>query len=104
MLGAVDHSTTLASCNQRVYIRVRRTLLQPASTPAATNQPTTSPPWAHLYLIEGTIQDIGRYAGTTVDWDIKVAHLICSPLRQGRVCIHMTGTPHEWYYRDKGPC
>ena len=105
MLGAVDQSTTLASFNQCVYIRVRRTLLQPASTPAATNQPTstTSRPSAHLYLIEGTIQDIRRYAGTTMDWVIKVAHLICSPLRQGRIYTHTTGTPHEWYHRDKGP-
>ena len=32
-----------------------------------------------------------------VDWVIKVAHLICSPLRQGRVYTHTTGTPYDWY-------
>jgi hypothetical protein len=94
----------MASHDQNIYIRVRRNLLQPISTadPPPTNPPTASPPSAHLYLIEGTIQDIGRYAGTTVDWVIKVAHFICSPSREGRVYTHTTGTPHDWYYRDRG--
>ena len=100
-LKAVVQSTTLANHGQHVYIRVRRSLLEPTST-AAMNPPTTSPPSAHLYLIEGTIQDIGRYADTTVDWVIKVAHLICAPSREGQVYTHMTGTPHDWYHRDRG--
>ena len=96
-----------------VYIRVRRSLIQLPSTAATTlttathwpltaDPPTTNLPSAHLYLIEGTIQDIGRYTGAMVDWVIKVAHLICSPFRQGRVYTHTTGTPYDWYDQDMG--
>ena len=96
-----------------VYIRVRRSLIQLPSTAATTlttathrpltaDPPTTNLPSAHLYLIEGTIQDIGRYTGATVDWVIKVAHLICSPLRQGRVYTHTMGTLYDWYDQGMG--
>lgn len=37
-----------------------------------------------------------------MDWVIKVAHLICSPLRQRRVYTHTTGTSHDWYHQDIG--
>ena len=90
-----------------IYIRVRWSLIQPTSPVATTSTvaahpPTTNAPPSHLYLIEGTIQRIARYAGTTVDWVIKVAHLICSPLRQGQVYTHTTGTTRDWYHRDMG--
>ncbi len=90
---------TTVTHDQCVYIRVRRGLLQSFLT--GTNPPTT-PPSGHLYLIKGTIEDIRLYAGTTVDWVIKVAHLICSPVGVGQVYIHTTGTPQYWYDRDRG--
>ncbi|KIM41748.1 hypothetical protein M413DRAFT_27333 [Hebeloma cylindrosporum] len=87
--GPVDPST-----KQSIYIRIPYALLRPTPT-TATNQPGN--PEAHLYLIEGTYEDIQRYAGTTVDWIIKVAHLICDPLGEGQVYTHTTGTSSDWY-------
>ncbi len=89
-------ATTMMTHDQYIYIRVRSNLLR-SFQPATTNPPTR-----HLYLIKGTIEDIRRYAGTTVDWVIKVAHLICSPTRVGQVYIHTTCTPQYWYDRDRG--
>jgi len=69
--------------------------------------PETLPPGqqlsGHLYLIEGTFGDISRYAGTTVDWVIKIAHLLCEPLGNGRVYTHTTGTPDIWRSSDRDP-
>jgi hypothetical protein len=57
----------------------------------------------HLYLIEGTFKDIERYAGTTVDWVIKVAHFICSPSQAGagQVFTHTKGSIAEWLVVDR---
>ena len=90
-----------------VYIRVHKSLIQTTSSAAttstfATHPSPTNPSSSHLYLIAGAIQDIERYAGTTLDWVIKIAHLICSPLRRGRVYTHTTGTIHAWYHQDRG--
>jgi len=91
--------------NQSIYIRIRNTLLLPIpSSNASANLTPFSPPLTgHLYLIEGTYEDIQRYAGTTVDWIIKVAHLICDPLGKGQLFTHMTGTPSDWYHLNKTP-
>ncbi|KAH9176534.1 hypothetical protein EDB89DRAFT_74370 [Lactarius sanguifluus] len=51
----------------------------------------------HLYLIEGTFEDINRYSGPTVDWIIRIAHLLCDPLRNGHVYTHPRGTPDLWW-------
>ncbi|CAA7264678.1 unnamed protein product [Cyclocybe aegerita] len=51
----------------------------------------------------GTVQDIRRYAGTTVDWVIKVPHLICAPSRTGQIYTHTTGAVRDWYHRERGP-
>ncbi|KAJ3502954.1 hypothetical protein NLJ89_g8654 [Agrocybe chaxingu] len=95
---------TSLSHDQNIYIRVHRSLLQPipTTTTNSSNPQTAGPPSAHLYLIKGTLQDIGRYAGATVDWVIKVAHLICAPSGAGQVYTHSTGTSQDWYHRDKG--
>ena len=47
----------------------------------------------HMYLIQGTFSDISRYAGTTVDWVIKIAHLVCDPLGAGQIFTHTSGSP-----------
>jgi hypothetical protein len=51
----------------------------------------------HLHLIEGEFADISRYAGTTVDWVSKVAHLICDPLGAGQLYTHTTGMSSNWF-------
>ena len=65
-----------------IHIRIRNALLLLIPTSNAT-APLNPPLTGYLYLIEGTFEDIQRYAGTTVDWIIKVAHFICDPLGQG---------------------
>ena len=97
-----DVQGTKETDNQYLYIRVRRGLLQSChdENPSAT-PPSSSGP-AHLYLIKGTINEIRRYAGNTVDWVIKVAHLICSPTGAGQVYTHTAGIPEYWYGRDRG--
>ena len=80
-----------------VYIRVRRTRNLLGHWTTAAN-----PPNQHLYLIAGELQEIRRYAGSTVDWVIKVAHLICAPTGVGQVYTHTTGTSEDWVGRDRG--
>ncbi|KAH8994087.1 hypothetical protein EDB92DRAFT_1795832 [Lactarius akahatsu] len=55
----------------------------------------------HLYLIGGTPDEIARFAGSTVDWVIKMAHLLCDPLGNGRIYTHPTGTPQDWWNTDR---
>ena len=57
----------------------------------------------HLYLIEGTFSDIARFAGTTVEWIIRVAHLLCDPLGNVHVFTHTTGSLSDWYSSDRTP-
>ena len=96
----IAESSTIARGGQRIYIRVLRSLVMETTT-----APTSPPPSNHLYLIEGSFEDIARFAGTTVDWIIKIAHLICSPSIQdaGQVYTHTTGTSLEWYSREREP-
>ena len=72
-------------------------MLQIPTSPLTSQQ---SPP-DHLFLIEGRFTDISRYAGTTVDWIIKVAHLICDPSGSGHVFTHTTGTSSDWHTSDR---
>ena len=67
----------------QVYIRVRKANLQTLDP----GQESTG----HMYLIQGTFSDISRYAGTTVDWVIKIAHLMCDPLGAGQIFTHTSG-------------
>ena len=39
----------------------------------------------NLYLIEGKLDDIARYAGDIIDWIIRVSNLICGPYWYERV-------------------
>ena len=55
----------------------------------------------HLYLIEGTLDDIARYAGDTIDWIIRVSDLICDPSGKGHIYTHTEGTPSYWYDKDR---
>jgi hypothetical protein len=80
---------------QFIYLRVHQSLVPPVTLAGL-------PPTRHLYLLEGTFSDIGRYAGTTVDWIIKVAHLICNPRGTGRLYTHTTKTASDWYHLDRG--
>lgn len=94
-----------------VYIRVRRAVVLPIQT-AAINLPLTNLPSTasgHMYLIEGTLEDIRRYAGATIDWVIKIANSSailfvkagCTRTRRERRPTGMiwTGQPtgDEWY-------
>lgn len=89
--------------SQFIYIRIRDALLLPIPTSNATTNfpPVNSQLTGHLYLIEGTYEDIQRYAGTTVDWVIKVAQFICDPLGEGQLYTHTTGTPSDWYHLNR---
>ena len=89
--------------NQFIYIRIRNALLLPipTSNDTANLTPVNAQLAGHLYLIEGTYDDIQRYAGTTVDWVIKVAHFICDPLGEGQLYTHTTGMPSDWYHLDR---
>lgn len=64
---------------------------------------TSSSTPRHLYLIQGTFDDIARLAGSTVNWIIKVANLICDPSGAGRIYTHTEGTPIYWYDKDRNP-
>jgi hypothetical protein len=94
-----SHSATTGS--QTVYIRVRQSALQVPNSNTVNPPPSIPQPSGHLYLIQGSIDDIRRYAGATVDWIINVAHLICDPFGAGQVYTHRTGTPTYWYDRDR---
>jgi hypothetical protein len=79
---------------------------QPSSSsqPVLTGQPSSSSQsdtTNHLYLIKGSFEDITRFAGFSVDWVIKIAHLLCDPLGVGHVFTHTTGTAAEWYHFDR---
>ena len=53
----------------------------------------------NLYLIEGKLDDIARYAGDIIDWIIRVSNLICGP--SGKGDIYTEGKPSYWYERDR---
>jgi hypothetical protein len=80
----------LSDASQMVYIRVRMANLE-------SGRESTG----HMYLIQGTFEDITRYAGATVDWVIKVAHLLCDPLGAGRIFTHASRAPDDWYNTDR---
>lgn len=87
----------LSSSSDRVYIRVCRTSILPIGTEATQDPP---PPLAgHLYVIEGTLEDIVRYAGDTARWVLNITRLICDPSESGggRVYTHTAGTASTWY-------
>ena len=98
--GKIAPVATVAT--EFVLIRVRRDLLLPIPT-TATNPPPAASQHSpgHLYLIEGRLEDIRQFSGTTVDWVIRVAHLICDPLGTGQVFTHTTGTTSDWYASDR---
>jgi hypothetical protein len=96
-LGMATQSATMGS--QTLYIRVHQSLVFP--NPTFVNLPPSIPQLSgHLYLIQGSIDDIGQYTSATVDWIIKVAHFICDPSGIGEVYTHRMGTPLYWYDRD----
>ena len=76
----------------------------PACSSSATSSHSSSLP-AHflldLYLTEGTLWGISRYAGTTVDWIIKISHLICDSLGSSQVYTHTTGTTSDCYHLER---
>ncbi|KIM44258.1 hypothetical protein M413DRAFT_443277 [Hebeloma cylindrosporum] len=90
-----------AAPGQLIYIRICKALLRLIPSTVATNTSITPEAPGHLYLIEGTYEDIQRFAGTTVDWIIRVAHLLCDPLGEGQVYTHTTGTSSDWYSLDR---
>jgi hypothetical protein len=92
------------STSQWIYIRVLQSVIVSSMDPTITSDPTIVnlfPSTLHLYLIQGSIDDIGRYAGTTVDWIIKVAHSICDPSGAGQVYTHSVGMSYDWYEKDR---
>ena len=55
----------------------------------------------NLYLIEGKLDDIARYAGDIIDWIIRVSNLICGSSGKGDIYTHTEGKPSYWYERDR---
>lgn len=88
-----------SSDSEMIYIRVRQSVVVSPTTSNLDNQPSSA--LGHFYLIEGSLGDIRRYAGTTVDWIIKVAHFICDPSGTGQVYTHIAGTSLHWLNRDR---
>jgi hypothetical protein len=94
----------VAQISQWIYIRVLQSDVDFSVDPAIASDPSVMdliPSARHLYLIQGSIDEIGRYAGTTVDWIIKVAHSICDPSGAGQVYTHPEGMSYDWYERDR---
>jgi hypothetical protein len=82
------------STGGKIYIRISRASIQ--RDPDHPDQPSSG----LLYLIEGTFDEIVPYAGTTLDWVITIARLLCKPLGDGHVYTH-PGTTREWYHADR---
>jgi hypothetical protein len=96
-----ESKTPGQSATNRIYIRVLLSdviLNDTVNTTITDLDPSAS---HHLYLIEGSLDDIARYAGRTVDWIIKVAYSICDPSGAGRIFTHTEGTPSYWYDKDR---
>ncbi len=87
-----------------VYLRVnRRFLLLP--NPPTENQPNpaSSPPLdgtGNLNVIAGPLLDIQNFAGTTVDWLIRVAKLVLDPRGAGALYTFQTGTVQYWLNQE----
>lgn len=84
-----------------IHIRVLQsvvTLHTDLNTADITNPDPSNP---HIYLFEGSLNDIARYAGSTVDWIMKVAHSICDPSAAGRIYKHREGTASYWYDKER---
>lgn len=75
--------------------------LSSAGSDPASQSSSSSAQTSHLYLISGSFEDITRFSGTTVDWLIKIAHLLCDPLGSGHLFTHTTGTALEWYHSPR---
>ena len=77
-----------------IYIRVLLSVVIPPT------MMDLFPSTRHFYLIEGSMEEFERYAGTTVDWIIKVAHSICDPsgtlTLAGQVYTHTVGIQYHW--------
>lgn len=99
--GDEDPGATETPESESVYIRVRHAVLLPIQTPTSTTSPAYPPLTGHIYLIEGTLDNIKRYAGGTVNWVVKVAQLLCDPLREGQLYTHTTETSSHWYTLDR---
>jgi hypothetical protein len=88
-----------AATNQMIYIRILQSVVTIPNTTSIKNPDPSTP--LHLYLIKGSLDDIARYAGSTVNWIIKVANLICDPSGASRIYTHTEGTPSYWYDRKR---
>jgi len=103
--------TAQPSSSDQLVLTGPPSLSQPVSTgtPSSSSQPVPAPPSSssqpvptgHLYLIRGSFGDISRFSDSTVDWVIKIAHLLCDPLGSGHVFTHTTGTAAEWYHLNR---
>ena len=86
-----------SKADRMIYIRVLYTDI----VDNTLNTDLDPSPARHLYLIQGTLDDIARYAGDTIDWIITVSNLICDPSGKGHISTHTEGTPSYWYDRDR---
>jgi hypothetical protein len=89
-----------ATTSQFVYIRVRRAVVLPAASKSTVTNLPSSTLQQSPDFIDGAFTDISRFAGTTVDWVIKVAHRILDLLGVSQVFTH---TPSDWYTSDRAP-
>jgi hypothetical protein len=88
-----------------VYLRVNRRLLLIPNPPTENqpNPPSSQPALGetgNLNVIAGLLLDIQTFAGTTVDWLIRVARLILDPRGVGILYTFQTGTVKYWLNRE----
>jgi hypothetical protein len=83
-----------------VYLRVnRRLVLLPNPPTESQPNPASSPPLngtGNLNVIAGPLLDIQNFAGTSVDWLIRMAKLILDPRGAGVLYTFQTGTVQYW--------
>ena len=91
----ISESKAQRATDRKVYIRVHYSDVIVDNTDLDPSAPR------YLYLIEGKLKDIARYAGDTIDWIIRVSNLICDPSGKGHIYTHTQGTPSYWYDKDR---
>lgn len=91
---------------EMVYLRVNRQLLLQLNAPTA-NQPNpipSRPPHGiggNLNIIAAQLPELQKFAGTTVDWLIRVARFILEPRGSGVLYTYQTQDVQYWLGREK---
>jgi len=88
-----------------MYLRVNRKLLLLPNPPTEDqpNPPSSQPSLGVtgiLNVLAGPLTDIQKFAGTTVDWLIRVARLILDPRGAGNLYTFQRGTVQYWLNQE----